>query len=65
MGMLESFHCVGMCRPIALSLPLQNDNGWQKISGALLYNFGRIVTYSLFGLLFGFVGKSFALFGFQ
>ncbi|MDQ2862912.1 MAG: sulfite exporter TauE/SafE family protein [Bacteroidota bacterium] len=65
MGMLGSFHCIGMCGPIALSLPLQNDNALQKISGALLYNFGRVVTYSLFGLLFGFIGKSFALFGFQ
>lgn len=65
MGMMGSFHCVGMCGPIALSLPLKNDGPWQKLSGALLYNFGRVVTYAMFGLIFGLVGKSFALFGFQ
>ena len=64
-GMLGSFHCVGMCGPIALSLPLANENALQKILGVLLYNFGRVVTYSLFGLLFGLIGKSSALFGFQ
>jgi sulfite exporter TauE/SafE len=65
MGLLGSFHCIGMCGPLALSLPLTNDTAWAKISGSLLYNAGRIVTYSLFGLLFGLVGKSVAMFGFQ
>lgn len=65
MGLLGSFHCVGMCGPLALSLPLKDDSVWSKFSGGLLYNAGRIVTYSLFGLLFGVIGKSVALFGFQ
>lgn len=65
MGLLGSFHCVGMCGPLALSLPLNNDSFWSKFSGGLLYNAGRIVTYSLFGLVFGIIGKSVALFGFQ
>lgn len=65
MGLLGSFHCVGMCGPLALSLPLNSDSFWSKFSGALTYNSGRIVTYSVFGLLFGAVGKSFALFGYQ
>ncbi|HQW83563.1 MAG TPA: sulfite exporter TauE/SafE family protein, partial [Ferruginibacter sp.] len=64
-GMLGSFHCVGMCGPLALSLPLSNNGFFAKFSGAILYNAGRIVTYSFFGLIFGLVGKSFALFGFQ
>jgi sulfite exporter TauE/SafE len=65
MGLLGSFHCIGMCGPLALSLPLTNNTAWAKISGSLLYNAGRIVTYSLFGLLFGIIGKSVAMFGFQ
>ena len=64
-GILGSFHCVGMCGPLALSLPLSSDSVFAKFSGALLYNAGRIVTYSVFGLIFGLIGKSFALFGFQ
>jgi uncharacterized protein len=65
MGLLGSFHCVGMCGPLALSLPLNSNSAWSKFSGALLYNTGRIVTYSLFGLVFGAIGKSVALFGYQ
>jgi hypothetical protein len=65
MGLLGSFHCVGMCGPLALSLPLNSDSFWDKFSGALTYNAGRIVTYSAFGLLFGAIGKSVALFGYQ
>ena len=65
MGLLGSFHCVGMCGPLALSLPLKDYSVYSKFSGGLLYNAGRIVTYSLFGLLFGVIGKSVALFGFQ
>ena len=65
MGLLGSFHCVGMCGPIALSLPLKNNSISEKFSSALLYNSGRIVTYSAFGFLFGYVGKSFAFFGYQ
>lgn len=65
MGMLGSFHCVGMCGPLALSLPLSRDTLWAKFSGALLYNTGRIVTYAAFGAVFGSIGKTVALFGFQ
>jgi uncharacterized protein len=65
MGLIGSFHCVGMCGPLALSLPINNDSFWSKFSGALLYNAGRIVTYAIFGFVFGFIGKSFALFGYQ
>ncbi len=65
MGLLGSLHCVGMCGPLALSLPLNSNSFWSKFSGALLYNAGRIVTYATFGLIFGAVGKSVALFGYQ
>lgn len=65
LGFLGSFHCVGMCGPIALALPLKRDSISSKISGAILYNVGRIITYALLGLLFGFVGQSFVIAGYQ
>jgi len=65
MGIIGSFHCVGMCGPLALALPLSDQSLHSKFIGALLYNSGRIVTYSLFGLVSGLLGKSFALIGFQ
>lgn len=65
MGLLGSFHCVGMCGPLALSLPLSTNTAWSKCSGAFLYNAGRIITYSVFGLVFGLIGKSASFFGYQ
>jgi sulfite exporter TauE/SafE len=65
LGMIGSFHCIGMCGPLAFSLPLKNDNDFAKFTGSLLYNSGRILTYSCLGMLFGLAGKSFSLFGFQ
>ncbi len=65
MGMLGSFHCVGMCGPLALSLPLSSNSLWAKFSGAFLYNSGRIVTYAAFGTVFGIIGNSVAMFGYQ
>ena len=64
-GILGSFHCVGMCGPLALSLPLSNNSFSARFTGALIYNAGRVVTYAAFGLLFGLIGQTAALFGFQ
>ena len=64
-GIVGSFHCVGMCGPLALALPLSHDSFTAKITGAFLYNAGRIVTYSFLGLIFGLIGQTAALFGFQ
>ena len=65
MGLLGSFHCVGMCGPLALSLPIDSGRRSARFTGVLLYNTGRILTYSVFGLIFGLIGKSAAFFGFQ
>ncbi|MES2131204.1 MAG: sulfite exporter TauE/SafE family protein [Bacteroidota bacterium] len=65
LGFLGSFHCVGMCGPIALALPIHQKSVSEKVVSILTYNLGRIVTYALFGILFGFIGQSFALFGYQ
>jgi uncharacterized protein len=64
-GIVGSFHCVGMCGPLALALPLSSNSFAAKLTGAFLYNAGRIVTYSFFGLIFGLIGQTAALFDFQ
>ena len=64
-GFLGSFHCVGMCGPIALSLPVHHLQGSAKAIGIGLYNLGRIATYALIGILFGMIGLSFQYFGWQ
>lgn len=65
LGFLGSFHCIGMCGPIALALPVHNKSHSEKIISILTYNLGRIITYSFFGLIFGMIGQSVALFGLQ
>ena len=65
LGILGSFHCLGMCGPIALSVPLRGATGAQRILKALTYNAGRVLTYTIMGFIFGAVGKSFVIAGYQ
>lgn len=64
-GILGSFHCVGMCGPIAFMLPVDRTNSRKKAVQIFTYHFGRILAYSLIGACFGLLGKSFYLFGLQ
>ncbi len=64
-GLLGSFHCVGMCGPIALALPVNSKSAFRRTLAILIYNIGRVITYGLLGFVMGLVGKSFSLFGFQ
>lgn len=65
LGFLGSFHCVGMCGPIALALPGGGNDKLLFTANRLSYNIGRITTYALVGLLFGLLGKGFAMAGLQ
>ena len=64
-GMIGSFHCIGMCGPIAVSLPLKKHSQVAKISGTISYNLGRAVTYGILGVFFGMLGQGIQLAGFQ
>ncbi|MCF1192010.1 sulfite exporter TauE/SafE family protein [Mangrovimonas sp. AS39] len=64
-GLLGSFHCVGMCGPIAFMLPVDRSNSFRKVSQITTYHIGRLLAYALIGLMFGLVGKGLYLFGFQ
>ena len=65
LGLLGSFHCIGMCGPIAFMLPVQRNNPVKQFFQITSYHLGRLFTYSLIGLLFGMLGKGFYFFGFQ
>ena len=62
-GLTSNFHCIGMCGPIAMAIPVNRKNNLTILSGALQYNFGRIITYSLLGALVGIIGLSIQTFG--
>jgi sulfite exporter TauE/SafE len=65
LGLAGSLHCVGMCGPIALSLPLRGTTIPAKILGSTLWSLGRILTYSIMGALFGLIGSGFKMLGYQ
>ncbi|WP_375586416.1 sulfite exporter TauE/SafE family protein [Cyclobacterium xiamenense] len=62
-GLLGSFHCIGMCGPIALALAGKDKNKF--LLNKLLYNSGRTLTYVFLGGLVGLLGFSIALAGIQ
>lgn len=64
-GLLGSFHCIGMCGPIAFMLPVSRDNQLKKLIQILLYHAGRLLAYGTIGLAFGIVGKTLNLFDLQ
>ena len=64
-GLLSSFHCLGMCGPIALMLPVSSENQGQKIIQILIYHLGRLTSYATLGLVFGLLGKGLYFGGLQ
>ena len=62
-GILTSIHCVGMCGGIMLSQSISKggENKFQAVLPALLYNFGRVVSYTILGGLVGALGSVFSL----
>ena len=64
-GLVGSLHCVGMCGPIALALPRSGPSRLRLLSGRVLYNTGRVMTYSLMGLVVGLLGQGISLAGYQ
>ncbi|MGQ8337646.1 sulfite exporter TauE/SafE family protein [Sunxiuqinia sp. A32] len=64
-GLVGSFHCIGMCGPIAISLPLKSHSRAAKVIGVIIYNLGRSITYGILGVLFGLLGRGIQLAGFQ
>lgn len=65
LGLLGSFHCIGMCGPIAFVLPVDRTHKYKRVFQTMLYHIGRLLAYSGIGLLFGLLGKGLYLAGFQ
>ena len=65
LGLLGSTHCVGMCGPIAMALPLSHSDRLAILWRSLVYHFGRILTYGLLGLFLGALGQGILLAGWQ
>ena len=64
-GLVSSLHCIGMCGPIAMMLPVDRNNPVKKAVQILLYHAGRLTSYATLGLLFGVLGRGLYLAGMQ
>jgi uncharacterized protein len=64
-GVLGSFHCAGMCGPIAFALPTKKAGDANFYVGRFIYNLGRIITYATLGILMGLFGSGLKLAGIQ
>ncbi|MEN9702529.1 MAG: hypothetical protein RIR55_1871 [Bacteroidota bacterium] len=65
MGLLGSVHCIGMCGPLVMALPISQKNTFQKFVALSLYHGGKIGSYAILGLLFGLFGSQFPVFELQ
>lgn len=64
-GFLGSFHCVGMCGPLALALPGADRTPFSLLVSRIVYNLGRVITYSVLGLAVGLLSRMVSISGFQ
>ncbi len=65
MGLAGSLHCIGMCGPLALALPIHSAKGFSRFLSALAYNTGRTITYFSMGTVLGWTGSRLVVVGYQ
>jgi len=56
-GLLTSIHCIAMCGGINISVSM-NNNEKGKFKPGLLYNLGRILSYTIIGGIVGAIGST-------
>ncbi len=62
LGLVGSLHCIAMCGPIILSLPISESKALQN---SILYTSGRLISYSFLGMVIGALTTPLLYFGFQ
>ena len=65
MGLIGSVHCIGMCGPLVMALPISQQTHFQKWQSILLYHAGKISSYAVLGILLGMFGSQLPLYGAQ
>lgn len=68
LGLLTSLHCVTMCGGISLSVCMYNkapedSQGVRKLKPAVLYNLGRVISYTIVGGIVGAIGSAISFTG--
>lgn len=63
LGLTSNFHCLGMCGPIALMIPLDRSSNAKVAGGLFQYHLGRIAVYAVLGFAFGAIGLTMRFIG--
>lgn len=67
-GLLTSLHCIAMCGGINLSVCVQYNTGTEgskksKLKPSMLYNLGRVISYTVVGGIVGALGSAISFSG--
>ena len=61
-GLFTSIHCISMCGAINLyASASKEDAKIKKLKNPLLYNIGRLVSYTILGGIIGGIGKVYSI----
>lgn len=63
LGLVTNLHCIGMCGPIAMALPLNRKSKASITGGITSYSIGRSLGYTLMGVVVGIIGLSASVLG--
>lgn len=55
-GLLTSIHCIAMCGGLALSQSVNQEAKDKRFTSSLLYNTGRVISYTIIGGIVGGLG---------
>lgn len=64
LGIGGSLHCMGMCGPLALSVPYAGGGAWRAVRIGFYY-LAKALAYGCLGILPGLLGKGFQLMSWQ
>jgi sulfite exporter TauE/SafE len=64
LGIGGSLHCIGMCGPLALSIPFSKESKQKWISITIYYTF-KAIAYGVLGIIMGALGKGIMLMNYQ
>lgn len=64
-GLVGSLHCVGMCGPLAMALPVGRLPLSQRPFGVGTYHLARLLAYATLGASLGLIGQGLLLAGLQ
>lgn len=65
LGLISSLHCIAMCGPIAVMLPLDRQDPEKKALQLIVYHLGRLTSYASLGVVFGLLGRGLYIAGLQ